>query len=162
MSDPNEHTHIDSVGTYVKILVALLVATGLTSWVANIDLGPVSTVVALGIATAKMTLVALYFMHIRHSTKLKGPVAWPGVAGDPVAHHEISPPAAFSASRESNVGQALSPANRPVPIRRYCSLVAALAALIFSTSASCDFTLGTSSAVGANFSYAFKRSAAPA
>jgi cytochrome c oxidase subunit 4 len=70
MSDPNEHTHIDSVGTYVKILVALLVATGLTSWVANIDLGPFSTVVALGIATAKMTLVALFFMHIRHSTKL--------------------------------------------------------------------------------------------
>jgi cytochrome c oxidase subunit 4 len=70
MSDPNEHTHIDSVGTYVKILLALLVATGLTSWVANIDLGPFSTVVALGIATVKMTLVALFFMHIRHSTKL--------------------------------------------------------------------------------------------
>ena len=70
MSDPNEHTHIDSVGTYVKILVVLLIATGLTSWVANIDLGAFSTVVALGIATVKMTLVALYFMHIRHSTKL--------------------------------------------------------------------------------------------
>jgi cytochrome c oxidase subunit IV len=70
MSDPNEHAHIDSVGTYVKVLVALLVATGLTSWVANIDLGPFSTVVALGIATVKMTLVALFFMHIRHSTKL--------------------------------------------------------------------------------------------
>jgi cytochrome c oxidase subunit 4 len=70
MSDPNEHTHIDSVGTYVKVLLALLVATGLTSWVANIDLGPFSTVVALGIATVKMTLVALFFMHIRHSTKL--------------------------------------------------------------------------------------------
>jgi hypothetical protein len=53
MSDPNEHTHIDSVGTYVKILVVLLIATGLTSWVANIDLGPFSTIVALGIATAK-------------------------------------------------------------------------------------------------------------
>ena len=70
MSDPNEHTHIDSVGTYVKVLLALLVATGLTSWVASIDLGPFSTVVALGIATVKMLLVALFFMHIRHSTKL--------------------------------------------------------------------------------------------
>ena len=70
MSDPNEHTHIDSVGTYVKILLALLVATGLTSWVASIDLGAFSTVVALGIATVKMLLVALFFMHIRHSTKL--------------------------------------------------------------------------------------------
>ena len=26
MSDPNEHTHIDSVKTYVMILVALLIA----------------------------------------------------------------------------------------------------------------------------------------
>jgi cytochrome c oxidase subunit 4 len=70
MSDPNEHAHIDSVGTYVKVLLALLVATFLTSWVAGIDLGPFSVVVALGIATIKMTLVALFFMHIRHSTKL--------------------------------------------------------------------------------------------
>src|SRR3979409_1290906 len=65
-----EHTHIDSVGTYLKILVALLVCTGLTTWVATIDLGAFSTVVALGIATVKMLLVALFFMHIRHSSKL--------------------------------------------------------------------------------------------
>ena len=70
MSQPNEHAHIDSVGTYVKILLALLVATFITSWVAYIDLGAFSVVVALGIATVKMTLVALFFMHIRHSTKL--------------------------------------------------------------------------------------------
>ena len=54
----------------MKILVALLIATGLTTGVAYIDLGPFSTIVALGIATAKMLLVALFFMHIRHSTKL--------------------------------------------------------------------------------------------
>ena len=65
-----EHTHIDTVGTYVKILVALLIATGLTTWVATIDLGAFSTVVALGIATVKMLLVALFFMHVRHSSKL--------------------------------------------------------------------------------------------
>ena len=70
MSQPNGHAHIDSVGTYVKILLALLVATFITSWVAYIDLGAFSVVVALGIATVKMTLVALFFMHIRHSTKL--------------------------------------------------------------------------------------------
>lgn len=70
MSDPNEHTHIDSVGTYVKILLALLVATAVTTAVSRVDLGPFSTVVALGIATAKMLLVALFFMHVRHSSKL--------------------------------------------------------------------------------------------
>ena len=70
MSAHNEDTHIDSVGTYVKVLLALLVATGLTTAVAYVDLGPWSTVVALTIAFVKMVLVALFFMHIRHSTRL--------------------------------------------------------------------------------------------
>jgi cytochrome c oxidase subunit 4 len=70
MSDQNGSTHIDSVGTYVKVLVALLVATAATTAVSRVDLGPFSTVVALGIACGKMLLVALFFMHIRYSTKL--------------------------------------------------------------------------------------------
>ncbi len=70
MSDPHEQTHIDSVGSYVKILLALLVATGVTTAVARLDLGAFNTVVALSIASVKMLLVALFFMHIRHSNKL--------------------------------------------------------------------------------------------
>ncbi len=70
MSDHNEQTHIDSVGTYVKILVALLFLTGLTTAVAYVNLGALSTVVALSIACLKMLLVALFFMHVRHSTQL--------------------------------------------------------------------------------------------
>ena len=70
MSDQNGSTHVDSVGTYVKVLVALLVATGVTTAVSRVDLGPFSTVVALAIACGKMLLVALFFMHIRYSTKL--------------------------------------------------------------------------------------------
>jgi cytochrome c oxidase subunit 4 len=70
MNQPHENTHIDSVGTYVKVLLALLVATGVTTAVARVDLGGFSVVVALGIASVKMVLVALFFMHIRHSTKL--------------------------------------------------------------------------------------------
>jgi cytochrome c oxidase subunit IV len=61
---------IDSVGTYVKILLALLVATAVTTAVAHVDLGAFSIVAALGIASVKMLLVALFFMHMRHSTKL--------------------------------------------------------------------------------------------
>jgi cytochrome c oxidase subunit 4 len=72
MSDngQNGHTHIDSWTTYVFVLGALLVATILTTLVAYVDLGPFSVVVALAIACCKMLLVALFFMHIRHSTKL--------------------------------------------------------------------------------------------
>ena len=69
MSD-NGHTHVDSVSTYVFVLLALLVATVVTTVVAYVDLGQFSSVVALVIACTKMLLVALFFMHIRHSTKL--------------------------------------------------------------------------------------------
>jgi cytochrome c oxidase subunit 4 len=84
MSAPHENTHIDSVGTYVKILLALLVATAVTTAVARVDLGGFSVVVALGIASMKMVLVALFFMHIRHSTKLTrlvvlGGLLWLGI-----------------------------------------------------------------------------------
>ena len=37
---------------------------------AFVDLGAFSVVVALAIAVCKMLLVALFFMHVRHSTKL--------------------------------------------------------------------------------------------
>jgi cytochrome c oxidase subunit 4 len=66
-----EHHHpIDSTGTYVGILCTLLALTIVTTVVAYIDLGALSTIVALAIACTKMMLVALFFMHIRHSTRL--------------------------------------------------------------------------------------------
>ena len=74
-----EH-HIVSPRIYLAILGALLVATGLTVWASYIDLGewhiaPGLTifwnpVVALAIACAKGTLVVLFFMHVKYSTKL--------------------------------------------------------------------------------------------
>src|SRR5438067_941780 len=64
------NTHIDSVKTYVFVLLALLAATIVTTAVAYLPLGSFSVVVALVIACTKMLLVALFFMHIRHSTKL--------------------------------------------------------------------------------------------
>jgi cytochrome c oxidase subunit 4 len=62
--------HIDSVKTYTVVWIALLILTAVTTSVAYIDLGPFSVVVALTIAAVKMLLVALFFMHVRHSTKL--------------------------------------------------------------------------------------------
>src|ERR1035437_2164832 len=62
--------HIDSIRTYTLVLLALLVLTAVTTLVAFVDLGGFSVVVALAIAVCKMLLVALYFMHVRHSIKL--------------------------------------------------------------------------------------------
>jgi cytochrome c oxidase subunit 4 len=62
--------HIDSIRTYTLVLLALLVLTAATTLVAFVDLGGFSVVVALAIAVCKMLLVALFFMHVRHSTKL--------------------------------------------------------------------------------------------
>ena len=62
--------HIDSVKTYALVFAALIGLTVLTTAVAFVDLGPFSVVVALVIAVTKMLLVALFFMHIRHSTRL--------------------------------------------------------------------------------------------
>jgi cytochrome c oxidase subunit 4 len=62
--------HIDSIRTYALVLLALLVLTAVTTLVAFVDLGEFSVVVALGIAVCKMLLVALFFMHVRHSSKL--------------------------------------------------------------------------------------------
>ncbi len=62
--------HVDSVKTYVLVFVALISLTILTTAVAFVDLGPFSVVVALLIAVCKMLLVALFFMHIRYSTRL--------------------------------------------------------------------------------------------
>jgi cytochrome c oxidase subunit 4 len=62
--------HIDSIRTYALVLLALLVLTVVTTLVAFVDLGEFSVVVALAIAVCKMLLVALFFMHVRHSTKL--------------------------------------------------------------------------------------------
>ena len=44
--------------------------TGLTVWVAYLDLGFLNVAVALGIAVTKAALVILYFMHVRYSSRL--------------------------------------------------------------------------------------------
>ena len=59
--------HIDSVKTYSFVFIGLLALTALTTMVAEVDLGPFNVAVALLIAVVKMLLVALFFMHLRHS-----------------------------------------------------------------------------------------------
>ncbi|MDA0746753.1 MAG: cytochrome C oxidase subunit IV family protein [bacterium] len=62
--------HISPKSTYFTIFGALLVLTGVTVWVAFLDLGALNTVVALTIAVIKATLVVLWFMHVIHSNRL--------------------------------------------------------------------------------------------
>jgi len=52
------------------VFLALLILTAATTVVATIDLGQLNVVMALFIAVLKMLLVALFFMHLRHSTIL--------------------------------------------------------------------------------------------
>ena len=54
----------------VTVFTALLVLTATTTAVSFVDLGPWSSVVALGIAFLKATLVVLFFMHVKYSSRL--------------------------------------------------------------------------------------------
>ena len=56
--------------TYVTIFAALLGLMALTVVAACFDLGAANFPVAMGIATLKMLLIVLYFMHVRFSDKL--------------------------------------------------------------------------------------------
>ena len=67
MADHSEH--IVSARLYWFIWLILIVCTVLTAVVATIDLGKFNTVVALGIATFKATLVALVFMQVKYSSE---------------------------------------------------------------------------------------------
>ena len=62
--------HVVPRKVYFAVFAALLVLTAITTAVAFVDLGPWNTVVALGIAFLKATLVALFFMHVKYSPRL--------------------------------------------------------------------------------------------
>ncbi|MGA2903326.1 MAG: cytochrome C oxidase subunit IV family protein [Candidatus Korobacteraceae bacterium] len=74
MKHAEEHftpeSHIVPVSLYVGIWACLMVLTATTVFAASVDLGIFNIVVALVIATIKGTLVVLFFMHLRYSTKL--------------------------------------------------------------------------------------------
>jgi len=74
MSEEAKHSehehHIVSPKVYGAILVALLVGTALTVWASYVDLGVLNPIIALAIACTKATLVVLFFMHVKYSSKL--------------------------------------------------------------------------------------------
>ena len=76
--------HVVPKSTYYLIFAVLIACTAITVAVAFVDLGPLNTVVALTIAVLKATLVVLFFMHVKYSTRLTwvvvvGSVFWLGI-----------------------------------------------------------------------------------
>jgi cytochrome c oxidase subunit IV len=61
---------VDSVKTYGIIYALLLGFMTLTVVVWKLHLGTTGTVIAMIIAGTKATLVVLFFMHVRHASKL--------------------------------------------------------------------------------------------
>ena len=74
------HAHIAPAGIYFGVFGALIVGTILTVVAAKVDMGVLNNVVMLLIACTKATLVILYFMHVRHGTRLTTLVAVSGFA----------------------------------------------------------------------------------
>jgi cytochrome c oxidase subunit 4 len=61
-----QHIHVVPPWLLIAVFVALLILTGITVGVTVFDFGRTINVwLALGVAVAKATLVALFFMHLR-------------------------------------------------------------------------------------------------
>jgi cytochrome c oxidase subunit IV len=67
--------HIVSRNVYVAVFAALILLTALTTTVALVDLGVFNPIMAMTIAIAKATLVVLFFMHLRYSSRMTQLVA---------------------------------------------------------------------------------------
>ena len=72
------HAHIAPPSMYYKVFGALIIGTILTVLAAKVDLGLMNNVVMLLIACTKATLVILFFMHVRWSSRLTWIVAASG------------------------------------------------------------------------------------
>jgi len=62
--------HIVNYSTYIFVWLTLVTLTSLTVTVASLDLGFLSVLVALGIASLKALLVLLVFMHLRFDDRM--------------------------------------------------------------------------------------------
>lgn len=60
------HVHIAPTRFYIGIFAALIVLTFITVKVSYYDFGAANIVIAMLVATMKATLVATFFMHLRH------------------------------------------------------------------------------------------------
>lgn len=59
----SEH-HITPLKTYLAVAGTLLFLTAVTVWVSYFDFGSFNIVIAMGVASLKASIVALFFMHL--------------------------------------------------------------------------------------------------
>jgi cytochrome c oxidase subunit 4 len=76
--------HILPTRVYYTIFGILMLCTYLTVQIAFLNLGPLNAIAALVIAVFKATLVVLFFMHVKYSSRLTwaviiGSVFWLGI-----------------------------------------------------------------------------------
>lgn len=71
--------HVAPTWLYIAVWGALMILTALTVGASRIDLGDLNLPIALGIATLKATLVALFFMHLFFDDKFNLVVLVAGV-----------------------------------------------------------------------------------
>ncbi len=71
--------HVVPVKVYIAVFLALVFFTLTTVAAAFIDMGPFNNVVMLGIAVAKASLVVLFFMHVKYSSRMIPLIAVAGV-----------------------------------------------------------------------------------
>jgi len=64
------HFHVEPARTYLWIFGWLMALLILTVLAARVPLGPFNIFVALLIAVVKALLVVIFFMHLRHATRL--------------------------------------------------------------------------------------------
>jgi cytochrome c oxidase subunit 4 len=67
---PGSSHHVVPPWIYLLVFLALLVGTFLTVEAARHDFGAWNTPVAMAIAVTKATLVVLFFMHVKYSSRL--------------------------------------------------------------------------------------------
>jgi cytochrome c oxidase subunit IV len=77
--DETSLVHVMSVRVLLAVFAALIALTAITVAVSYFDFGPFNLVVALGIATIKAALVALWFMHLRYESGLNAFIFLVGV-----------------------------------------------------------------------------------
>src|SRR5688500_11142466 len=61
--------HVSPARAYVLVFLALMVCTAITAWAAFLGLGARNDVVMLSSAVIKASLLGLYFMHVRYSSR---------------------------------------------------------------------------------------------
>lgn len=66
---PGTIGHVTPWQNLIKVLVVLLILTVITVAIAQVDIGRLNIVGAIGVASIKASIVALFFMHLRYDKR---------------------------------------------------------------------------------------------